>query len=80
MKAIDKFISKTNKQLHIAVGLDSDINKIPAHLKELDNPVFAFRFLSLRNNAGNLLRGIGKKFIKIEFKIQPVIEKCPDDG
>ena len=35
----------------------------------LDNPVFAFRFLPLGNYPRNFLRGIGKKFIKVDFKI-----------
>ncbi len=42
MNAQTKLKNKIDKGLHICVGLDSDINKIPPHLKELPLPVFEF--------------------------------------
>ena len=30
------------KQSFLCVGLDTDINKIPEHLKSADDPIFAF--------------------------------------
>ena len=30
------------KKTFLCVGLDTDINKIPAHLKNEDDPIFAF--------------------------------------
>lgn len=51
MKAIEKFNSKINKQLHIAVGLDSDIAKIPEHLKACENPVLEFNKIIIENTA-----------------------------
>ena len=31
-----------SKQTFLCIGLDSDINKIPTHLLELDDPIFEF--------------------------------------
>lgn len=42
MKAIDKLITKFDKELHICVGLDSDLNKIPKHLLEETEPILKF--------------------------------------
>lgn len=42
MNSIEKLNSKFEKQLHICVGLDTDINKIPKHLLKSDDPVFDF--------------------------------------
>lgn len=42
MKAQEKLKLKTEKGLHICVGLDSDINKIPNHLKGSKNPLLEF--------------------------------------
>ena len=30
------------KKSFLCIGLDTDINKIPAHLKDLDDPIFEF--------------------------------------
>ena len=32
-----------SKQTFLCIGLDSDINKIPTHLLELDDPIFEFK-------------------------------------
>ena len=42
MKAQEKLNRKTEKALHICVGLDSDINKIPGHLKTKSNAMLEF--------------------------------------
>lgn len=42
MKSIDKFYSAVTKGKHICVGLDTDIEKIPEHLKKSNDPVFLF--------------------------------------
>lgn len=42
MTSQEKFTAKINKGFHICVGLDTDINKIPEHLKNADNPVLEF--------------------------------------
>ncbi|MCB0730737.1 MAG: orotidine-5'-phosphate decarboxylase [Ignavibacteriae bacterium] len=42
MKAQEKLNRKTEKALHICVGLDSDINKIPGHLKTKSNAILEF--------------------------------------
>ena len=31
-----------NKKSYLCVGLDSDINKIPKHLRELEDPIYEF--------------------------------------
>ncbi len=42
MNAQDKLKNKIEKGLHICVGLDTDITKIPSHIKSLSNPIFEF--------------------------------------
>ncbi|MHB8842422.1 MAG: orotidine-5'-phosphate decarboxylase [Candidatus Aquicultor sp.] len=42
MKSIEKFYSAVNSGKHICVGLDTDIEKIPEHLKKADDPLFLF--------------------------------------
>lgn len=42
MKAIEKLKSKNSEGKVICVGLDTDVNKIPALLKKTDNPVLEF--------------------------------------
>lgn len=42
MNAHEKLIMKFDEGLHICVGLDSDVNKIPKHLLQLDDPVYEF--------------------------------------
>ncbi|PID59654.1 MAG: orotidine-5'-phosphate decarboxylase [Ignavibacteriae bacterium] len=42
MTAQEKLKHKIDNNLHICVGLDSDINKIPKHLKTSENPILEF--------------------------------------
>lgn len=42
MKALEKLHNKLNEGLHICVGLDSDINRIPKHLIGLENSILQF--------------------------------------
>jgi orotidine-5'-phosphate decarboxylase len=42
MKTLDKLVKKNSEGKFICVGLDTDINKIPAHLKNLSDPVLEF--------------------------------------
>jgi len=42
MTAQEKLINKNNEDKFICVGLDSDINKIPAHLKTSEYPILDF--------------------------------------
>ncbi len=38
----EKLVTKLEKGFHICVGLDTDINKIPPHLKNTDDAIFKF--------------------------------------
>ena len=49
MKAQQKLRNKVRKDFHICVGLDTDINKIPKHLLNLDNPVLEFNKVIVEN-------------------------------
>ena len=31
-----------NKRSYLCIGLDSDLDKIPEHLKDLEDPIFEF--------------------------------------
>ncbi len=42
MTAQQKFQQKLNQNLHICVGLDTDFNKIPEHLKNNTSPIVEF--------------------------------------
>lgn len=42
MTALEKLKRKAEELKYICVGLDTDINKIPFHLKNSDNPIFEF--------------------------------------
>jgi len=42
MTSQQKLKNKTDQNLHICVGLDTDIGKIPEHLKSMQNPVLEF--------------------------------------
>ena len=42
MKATEKLLKKNSEEKMICVGLDTDIKKIPAHLKSSSNPVLQF--------------------------------------
>ncbi|MCF8242058.1 MAG: orotidine-5'-phosphate decarboxylase [Melioribacteraceae bacterium] len=49
MTAQDKLKSRIGNGLHICVGLDSDIKKIPKHLLSYDDPVLEFNRLLIEN-------------------------------
>ena len=42
MTAQEKLKKRTDQNFHICVGLDTDINKLPHHLKDNKNPVLEF--------------------------------------
>ena len=42
MKRLDLVNNIKNKRSFLCVGLDHDINKLPEHIKKLDNPIFEF--------------------------------------
>ncbi len=42
MKAIEKISKKVSNGLHICVGLDTDLDKIPKHLHSQKDPIFEF--------------------------------------
>ena len=42
MKRLDLVNNIKNKRSFLCVGLDPDINKLPEHIKKLDNPIFEF--------------------------------------
>ncbi len=42
MNAQEKLKNRIDKGYHICVGLDSDVNKIPDHLKSKENPILEF--------------------------------------
>lgn len=42
MKAIDKLKKRFDSGMHICVGLDTDINKIPEFLRDKENPILEF--------------------------------------
>ena len=42
MSALEKLKKKIESGLHICVGLDTDVNKIPIHLTDLEDPIFEF--------------------------------------
>ncbi len=42
MNAQEKLQNRINRKYHICVGLDTDINKIPVHLKNLPDPILEF--------------------------------------
>jgi len=42
MKALEKLRNKNKEGKFICVGLDSDIDKIPSHLKKMADPIFEF--------------------------------------
>lgn len=49
MTSQEKLNNRTSKGLHICVGLDTDINKIPGYLKKYDNPVYEFNKIIIEN-------------------------------
>ncbi|HEX2984897.1 MAG TPA: orotidine-5'-phosphate decarboxylase [Ignavibacteriales bacterium] len=51
MSFTQKLQKKFSENKHIAVGLDSDINKIPQHLKNNSDPIFEFNRIIIENTA-----------------------------
>lgn len=51
MKSIEKLKNKNNQGKVICVGLDTDINKIPVHLKTAGNPVLEFNKAIIESTA-----------------------------
>lgn len=49
MTAQEKLTNKNNEHKIICVGLDSDINKIPSHLKSTSNPILEFNKAIIEN-------------------------------
>lgn len=49
MNSFQKLKNKFNNQFHIAVGLDTDINKIPEHLKNEKDPIYEFNKIIIEN-------------------------------
>jgi orotidine-5'-phosphate decarboxylase len=53
MKAQQKLKLKTDNDLHVCVGLDSDLSKIPSHLQSLKNPILEFNKAIINATAKN---------------------------
>ena len=53
MVALEKLSKKTAAGMHICVGLDSDINKIPQHLLGNTDPILEFNKIIIENTALN---------------------------
>jgi orotidine-5'-phosphate decarboxylase len=51
MVALEKLNKKTAAGMHICVGLDTDIKKIPQHLLALPDPIFEFNKIIIENTA-----------------------------
>ncbi len=51
MNASDKLSRKNSEGKFICVGLDTDLNKIPVHLRDLDNPVYEFNRLIIEETS-----------------------------
>ena len=44
-----------NKRSYLCIGLDSDLDKIPEHLKDLEDPLFEFNNVRIIKNRDRLL-------------------------
>ncbi|HEY6907355.1 MAG TPA: orotidine-5'-phosphate decarboxylase, partial [Ignavibacteriaceae bacterium] len=53
MKAINKLNSKNSEGRFICVGLDTDIQKLPPHLRNSNDPVYEFNRLIIEKTARN---------------------------
>ncbi len=51
MTSQEKIQNRTNLQKHICIGLDSDITKIPQHLRSYSDPVFEFNRIIIENTS-----------------------------
>ena len=49
MTAQEKLTKKNSEQKIICVGLDSDFNRIPSHLRSSENPVLDFNKANIEN-------------------------------
>lgn len=49
MNAQEKLKERLNKNLHICVGLDTDLNKIPLHLFKTNEPILEFNKIVIEN-------------------------------
>ncbi len=49
MNAKDKILAKISDHKHICVGLDTDVNKIPEHLRKNKNAVYEFNKVIIEN-------------------------------
>ncbi|MCX7797789.1 MAG: orotidine-5'-phosphate decarboxylase [Melioribacter sp.] len=49
MNALEKLKLKFENNLHVCIGLDTDVNKIPDFLKKSSNPVFEFNKIVIEN-------------------------------
>jgi orotidine-5'-phosphate decarboxylase len=54
MKAKEKLQKRLSEQKHICVGLDTDLNKIPSHLKSWNDPIFEFNKAIIEATAENV--------------------------
>jgi len=55
MTSQEKLSAKISKGLHICVGLDTDVNKIPKYLLKYENPVLEFNKIIIENTSGSAL-------------------------
>ena len=53
MTALEKLENKNNEGKFICVGLDTDIKKIPVHLKDSPNNIFEFNKQIIENTIDN---------------------------
>jgi len=51
INSYEKIKSLVNQDKHICVGLDTDVEKIPEHLRKLSDPVFEFNKIVIENTA-----------------------------
>jgi orotidine-5'-phosphate decarboxylase len=49
MTALEKLLKKMDDDLHICVGLDTDIEKIPVHLRSSENAILEFNKIVIEN-------------------------------
>ncbi len=51
MTSREKLISRLQARKHVCVGLDTDLNKIPQHLKSAEDPIFEFNKAIINSTA-----------------------------
>ena len=85
ISAASKLTNKTNNGLHICVGLDSDLKKLPAHLLSDKNPLLEFNKIVIENSykdasAYKINFAFYEKFGSQGFDIiSQTLELIPDD-